>query len=118
MRGLMIQQTISAPRWWKQMSLLVLLSSFKTTTGMYEGHLSTPLPAWRNSVRAYIILGCARTDDPADDFYSKMVEIDVVAHLVGFLQDGNLSTPKLSMDAITTLTKFGRSVYHFGMCED
>jgi hypothetical protein len=100
------------------MSLLVLLAFFKMTTHTYKGHLSTPSPAWRNLVRGYIIFGAARTDDPADDFRSKMVETDVVAHLVGFLQDGNLSTRRLFMDAITSLAKFGTWIYHFGLCED
>jgi hypothetical protein len=100
------------------MSLLVLLACSKMTTGTYEGHLSAPSPAWQNSVGQSIILDCSRTDEPADDFHFKMVETEVLAGLVGLLEDRDSSAQRLSMGAITTFAEFGRFIYHFGLCED
>jgi hypothetical protein len=100
------------------MSLLILLACFKMTARTYEGHLSKPSPAWRNSVGRYIILDCARIDDLADNFRSEMVETDVLAHLVGLLQDDDSDVRRSSVDTITSLAKFGRLIYHSGLCED
>jgi hypothetical protein len=110
----MIQQTISA----RKMSLVILLASFKMGTHPREDYLWMPSPPWRNSVGAYIILGCVRTDDPADDFRSKMVEANVLTGLVGLLQDGDSYVQRSSVDAINSLAKFGRLIYRSGLCED
>jgi hypothetical protein len=59
-----------------------------------------------------------RTDYLADDFRSKMVEMDVPDCLVDLLQDGDASVHWPSIEAIATLVKFGRLIYHFLLCED
>ena len=52
-----------------------------------------------------------RTDNPADNFCSKMVETDVLDSLVGLLhQDSNIQSS--SIEAITALVKLGRLVYN------
>ena len=107
----MIQQTISAPRWWKRMSMLVLLVGFKIGMKSHDHLLWTSSPPWRNSVGRYVILYGARTDNATDDFRSKILESDVLAHLVGFLQDRALYA--ISRVAITTFAEFGGFLYHF-----
>ena len=62
-------------------------------------------------------LDCVRTDDLVDDFCSKMVETDVLAHLVALLQDGNPELQSSSINAIATLAKLGRSIYYFGLVQ-
>jgi hypothetical protein len=114
----MIQQTISAPPWWKQMSLLVLLACFKIRAGMHINHLSKSLLSWRKSVGGYIILYCARTDDLADNFRFKMVESDVLSHTVGLLQDYYPDVRQSVIELITALAKFGRLIYYSVLCED
>jgi hypothetical protein len=109
----MIQQTISAPRWWKQMSLLVLLAFFKMGTRPRKDYLWMPSPPWRNSVGSYIILGYATTDDSADNFCSM-----VFARLVGLLQDDDSDVRRSSVNNITSLAEFGTWIYRFGVCED
>jgi hypothetical protein len=61
----------------------------------------------------YMILYCARTNYSADDSRSKMVEADVLAHLVGLLQDSGRGAHWPSIEVITTLVEIGRSIYHF-----
>ena len=59
-----IWQVASAPRWRKQISLLVLLACFKMgMPSTYNGHVSIPLPPWLNLVDFYNIFDCARTND-------------------------------------------------------
>ena len=111
----MIQQIIYTPRGWKWMLLLILLAWFKMEACPYDCHLSTPLSPWQNLGCWYTFLDCVRTDDPADNFRSKMVETDVIAHIVGFLQDWNLDVQLSSINAITTLVKFGMLIYVFGL---
>ena len=60
-------------------------------------------------------LDCVRTDDLVDDFCSKMVETDVLAHLVGFLQDSDSDIRLSSKNIITTLEKFGKLICLFGL---
>ena len=55
---------------------------------------------------------CARTHDPTDDFRSKIIGKDVLAHLIGLLQDSARAVRSSSLDVITTLAKFGRSMSH------
>ena len=59
-----------------------------------------------------------RTDDPADDFRSKMLETDVLARLVGLLQVGGSYGCQSSIDVIAVLAKYGRLIYYFVLCED
>src|ERR1700733_13203719 len=101
----MIQQTIPAPKWWENMSCIVLFTSFKMGTRTYERHLFTPSPPWRNSVGRCLISDCARTDDPADGFRSKIVQTDALDHLVRVLQDGDENIQKSSIDTITIFAK-------------
>ena len=65
-----------------------------------------------------ILLYCARTDDPADDFRSKMVETYVLARLRALLEHHNSVVRRTSINAITTLAKSGKLIYHFVVCED
>ena len=118
MRRVTIWQMISTPRWWKQMSLLVFLDCFKIRARTYASHLSKPLLPWQKSVGWDIILYCAKTDDPADNFRSEIVESDVLVHLVDLLQYQNSDECQLSIKAITTLAKFGRLIYQFALCKD
>jgi hypothetical protein len=46
-----------------------------------------------------------------------MVETDVLAFLVGLLQDNNIDGRWSSMKVITALAKFGGLIYHFALCE-
>jgi hypothetical protein len=62
-------------------------------------------------------LRCASTDDPTDDFRSKM-EADVLARVFGLLQDPGWGARQLAIAAITAFAKFGRLIYHFVLCED
>ena len=110
-------QMISIPSWWKQMFLFVLLDYFKIRTQTYASHLSKPLLPWRKLVGWYIILYCAKPDNPVDDSHSKMVETDVIARLVGLLQDQNSYVCQSSIGAITALATFGRLIYHFVLYE-
>jgi HEAT repeat protein len=66
----------------------------------------------------YIISYCARTDNPADDFCSKMVEVDVLARLFDVLQDEDKYVNQSAIKVITALAKFGRLIYHFVLCKD
>jgi hypothetical protein len=59
-----------------------------------------------------------KTDNPADNLRSKMVETDVLAHLVHLLQYEDLEERWSSVKIITALAKFGRLIYHFVLCED
>ena len=118
MWGLMIRQTISTLRWWKQMFLLVFLACFNTRTRTYVSHLSKPLLPWLKSVSWYVILYCARTHDPADNFRFKMVEKNVLARLIGLLQDRNSDILQSSIKAIDSLAKFGGLLYRFILCKD
>jgi hypothetical protein len=54
-------------------------------------------------------------DDPIEDFHSKMIEIDVVACLVGLLQKSNLHKQESSTvtEAIITLLNFSMLLYYF-----
>jgi hypothetical protein len=65
-------------------------------------------------------LYCAWPNDLADDFRSRVVETDVVAHLFALLEvEGQDSVIQQSfVDAITALAKFGGFLYHFVLCED
>ena len=54
----------------------------------------------------------------ADDFRSKMVETDVLAHLFALLEDQDSVVQCSFVNAITTLAKYGRLIYHFVLCED
>jgi hypothetical protein len=58
-------------------------------------------------------LDCARADDPAADFCS-----NVLARLVGWLQDDHSDVRRSSVNTIIRLAKFGRLIYHSGLCED
>ena len=55
---------------------------------------------------SYVIL-TARTNNAADDVRSMIVEMDVLAHLIGLLQDRYPEVREELMNAITTLVKFG-----------
>ena len=96
-QGLMVQQTISAPRWWELTPLLVLSACFKIGTQTHVNRLSKPLLPWRSSVRRYVILYCARTHDWVDDFRSKMVEMDVLSRLFGLLQDQGSNVQRMHL---------------------
>ena len=100
------------------MSSFVFLAFLKVRTRTYNKHLSMPSPPWQNSVGSNIILYSVRADDPADDIRSKMVEIDVVARLVGLLQDRHSYGHQSSIKVITTLAKFGRLINRFEPCDD
>jgi hypothetical protein len=63
-------------------------------------------------------LYCTKAEDLADGFRSKMVEADILACLVGLLQDGVATVRITSIKAITALAEFGRLIYHFLLCED
>jgi hypothetical protein len=108
----MFQQMISAPKWWKQMSLLVFFPCFKIS------QLLISLPPWQNSVGFQIIFDCVRTNDSADDFRSKMVETDVVSRIFGLIQDSGWGTRWSPVKAIAALGKFGRLIYYFVLCKD
>ena len=56
---------------------------------------------------------CARADDLADDFRYKMIKTDVLARLVGLLQDRFSHVCQSSVDVIVALANFGRLIYHF-----
>ena len=108
-RGLMIQQMISAQRLWKKMFLLILLACFKIRPGPYGHHLWTSSLPWRNSVGRYVNLRRARSHDPTDDFRSKILEKDILVHLFRLLEDWVLRTK--FKKAITTLAEFGGFLY-------
>ena len=108
----MIQQTISAPRW-KQTFFLIFLTCFKIGTCTYDSRLSKSSLPWRNLVGSYAIFGCARTDYPADDFRSKMIKIDLLAHLLDLLLHRDLEVQGLYLKVIIALAKFGTLIYHF-----
>jgi hypothetical protein len=59
------------------------------------------------------MLGLTCTDNSADDFRSKMVEADVLAHLVVLLQNSDLLDS--SMETIINLAKFGMLLSYFEM---
>jgi hypothetical protein len=59
-----------------------------------------------------------KTDDPADDFRSKIVETDVLARLVGLLQDQDSGVCQSSIEVIIALAEFGRLINHFVPCGD
>ena len=61
----------------------------------------------------YHFLYFPRTDDAADDFRSKIVETDVLTHLIGLLQHQRKDVQWSSIIIITTLAKFGRFIYSF-----
>lgn len=63
--------------------------------------------------RLTYILYCEGTDDPTDDSCSKMTETDVLARLLGLLQDRNKDVQLSSVNAITILVKFGWFLFHF-----
>ena len=65
-----------------------------------------------------LISDCARTDDPADSFRSKIVQTDALDHLVRVLQDGDENIQKSSIDTITIFAKFGRLLSYFELFED
>ena len=77
-----------------------------------------PSPLWQNSVGYYSIIGCAGTNDLADDFRSQIVETDVLVRLVGLLQHQDSDIRQSSIEVITTLAKFGTLIYHFVLCDD
>ena len=57
------------------------------------------------------------SDNPADDFRSKMLETDIIDCLLGLLQDQDGDKQQSSIKAITVLSKFGRlTLYHFVLC--
>ena len=60
-----------------------------------------------------LFFDCAGTDNAAADLCSKMVETDILAHLVGLLQNGNKHVRRSSVIAITTLVRSGGSLHHF-----
>ena len=113
----MIWQTIFAPKCWKKMSILVFLACLNVRTQTYNGCPSMPSPPWQNSVGSHIILYWARTDDPADDFRSKMMETNILACLVDLLRSKVSDVSQLSIDAIAALAKFGRLTSHFLLCK-
>ena len=112
----MMQQAIAASSWWKQLSLLVL-SSCLIGSAPHDCYLLKPSPPWRNSVGGYIILDCARTDDPADDFGSKIVETGALDRLVRLLQHGDKNIQNSSIDTITIFAEFGRLLSYFELFE-
>jgi hypothetical protein len=59
-----------------------------------------------------------KTNVPEDDFRSKMAETDVLARLVGLLQDYYPDVRQSAIEAITALSKFGRLIYHSVPCGD
>ena len=110
MRRLMIWQMISAPRWWNQMSLVVLLTCFKIRTQTYASCLSKPLLPWRKSVGWYIVLYCTKIDDPADNFRSRMVETNFFDRIFDLLQDLGWGACQSSAEVITALAEFCRLI--------
>ena len=69
-----------------------------------------PSPPWQNSVGSYIILYCVRTDDPADDFRSNIIETDGLAPPVG------PDIYQSFIDVIVALARFGKLIYYFVLC--
>ena len=59
----------------------------------------------------YSIIDCVRANDLADDLRSKVVETDVLARLIGLLQDPSSNIRQSSVEVITTLSKFGRLIW-------
>jgi hypothetical protein len=59
-----------------------------------------------------------KTDDPADDFRSKMVETDFLARVVGFLQDQDSDVCVSSIGVIIGLAEFGTLINYFVLCGD
>ena len=59
-----------------------------------------------------------RTDDSADDFYSKVVETNVLTRLFGLLQHQDSDIRQSSIEAIAALAKVGKFICHFVLCED
>ena len=96
------------------MLLLVLFVCFAWAPVI---QLSKSLLHWRKSVGLFIILYCAKTDELADDFHSKLMETDVLVCLVGLLQDQNSDVRQPSIEAVTALAKIGRLIHHFVLCE-
>ena len=121
--GLMVCQTISAPKWGEKIFLLIFSVCFKTRTRAYVSHPSKLLLPWRNLVRWYIISYYAMwgTNDLSDDFRSKMAETDVLARLVGLLQAQGSGVRQSSIEiieVITALANFGWLINHFILCDD
>ena len=57
------------------------------------------------------------SDDLADNFRFKMTETDVLLRFFGLLEGQDKDIQQTSVDAITTLAKFGGFQYHFVLCE-
>ena len=66
---------------------------------------------------------CARTDDPADDFRSKIMErllVDFVPRLsrLSKSREGKSGSYGSYVDVIVALANFGRLIHNFVLCKD
>ena len=115
MQRLTIQQIISAPGWWNQISLLAFLdlTCLKIRIGAHDSHLSKSLLPWWISVGWYIILYYAKTDNLAGNFRSKMARTEVPARLLGLLQDLGWGTCQSSVEIMTAFAQFSRLINYF-----
>ena len=73
------------------------------------------------SYRTMLCEGQMICDHLSDDFRSKIAETDVLARLVGLLQDQDSDVDQSSIEiieAITALANFGWLINHFVLCGD
>lgn len=63
-----------------------------------------------------MFLDCARADHITEDSRSKILQTDVLGHLVGSLQHSNGGVRESSVNMITALVQFGNLIY-FRLCK-